>query len=159
MANANPRWANLSAPAESIQVGSDSVPSAVLQTAVAAAGNDTALTAITWHDYSEYSFTLYEQYADVQNTQLRQFLSYTGGTVSQPFKPLYLTRSTLYTTSFRAPDGSYNTTLVATNISALPRMINARSRSTFASRTRTRCRSLVTVSTSSLCLLPIRSQL
>jgi hypothetical protein len=100
------------------------VPSAVLQTAVAAAGNDTALTAITWHDDSKYSFTTLEHYADFQNTQLRQFDSYSG-TVYESYKPPYLTRGTLYTESFKAADGNYSITLVATNTSVLPPMINA----------------------------------
>ena len=99
MENANPRWVNLSAPAGSIQVDFTSpVPSVVLQTAVAAAGNDTALTAVTWRDDSEYSFTTLEHYADFQNTQLRQFDSYSG-TVYESYKPPYLTRGTLYTDS------------------------------------------------------------
>ena len=126
MENANPRWVNLSAPAGSIQVDFTSpVPSVVLQTAVAAAGNDTALTAVTWRDDSEYSFATLEHYADFQNTQLRQFDSYSGRAVYKSYKPPYLTLDTLYTESFKAADGSYNITLVATNTSVLPPMINA----------------------------------
>ncbi|XP_062198459.1 probable LRR receptor-like serine/threonine-protein kinase At1g51810 [Phragmites australis] len=131
------RWANLSTikPIESDPDTSFAVPSSVLQTAITAAGNDTVLTVKTWQDYrtSDSSFMVFLHFADFQDGQLRQFgiyINYINETQSGPSKklysPPYLTASCQYTVeSYKATDGKYNITLVATASSILPPMINA----------------------------------
>jgi len=127
MDNASPRWVNDST-TQSIQ--SDTiygVPSAILKTAVVAGGNNTALTVRTWqYDMPRSnSFMILLHFADFQETQLRQFDIRINENESGPNDTSYLTASHAYFEDYRATDGSYNITLVATNASVLPPMINA----------------------------------
>jgi hypothetical protein len=105
------------------------VPSIVLQTAVAAAGNGTALTAATWQDDTKLRFMVLLYFADFQNTQFRQFDIYLDENrlvpVRKSYSPSYLSSSSVYVESYRATDGKYSITLVRTNNSVLPPMINA----------------------------------
>ena len=70
-------------------------------------------------------------FADFQDTQLRQFDIYineddeSGPQLKSYNDTSYLTASHVYAEDYRATDGSYNITLVATNTSVLPPMINA----------------------------------
>lgn len=131
---ADPRWANLST-ASTIQPDpSFAEPSLVLQTAVAATGNDTALTYFGWGGPSEhktaYSFMVFLHVADFQGAKLRQFDVYLNDAklAGSPYTASFLNASCIYIpTAFRAAvDGAYNNiTLVATAKSELPPMINA----------------------------------
>ncbi|XP_002462264.2 probable LRR receptor-like serine/threonine-protein kinase At1g05700 [Sorghum bicolor] len=132
MENASPGWVNLSTTRPIQPDRSDyAVPSRILQTAVAASGNDTALTAITWQYKTKYSFMMLQHFADFQDTQLRQFDILINekdgsGRKLKSYSPPYLASQTVYTESYRANDGRYNITLVCTNASVLlPPMINA----------------------------------
>jgi hypothetical protein len=136
MDNASPRWVNESTtrPIEP-DTSYYGVPSRILQTAVAASANDTALTAITWQadsDTTPYSFMILQHFADFQETQLRQFDIFinekdeSGARQElKSYSPSYLSSSPVSTVDYRATDGYYNITLVRTNASALPPMINA----------------------------------
>ena len=130
METASPGWANETAQGPiTVDTTSPPAPSAVLETAVAAAGNDTALTAITWQDVSKSdSYVALLHFADFQNTQLRQFDIYINNENENGpslYSPPYMTSHTVYTQQYRATDGKYNITLAATNTSVLPPMINA----------------------------------
>ena len=105
------------------------VPSIVLQTAVAAAGNATALTATTWQDdTAKLRFMVLLHFADFQNTQFRQFDIYLDENrlvpVRKSYSPSYLRSSSVSVESYRATDGKYSITLVPTNTSVLPPIIN-----------------------------------
>jgi len=127
----NPQWVNESTtqaiePADSIF----GVPSSVLQTAIAAAGNSTVLTAKTWQDNTKFWFMLLLYFADFQNTQFRQFDIYLDDNrlvpvLNKAYSPSYLSSSSVYVESYRATDGKYSITLASTNTSVLPPMINA----------------------------------
>jgi hypothetical protein len=105
------------------------VPSSVLQTAIAAAGNSTLLTAKTWQDNTMFRFMFFLYFADFQNTQFRQFDIYLDDSrlvpVIKSYSPAYLSSSSVYVESYRATDGKYSITLASTNTSVLPPMINA----------------------------------
>ncbi|KAK3149850.1 hypothetical protein QOZ80_3AG0223870 [Eleusine coracana subsp. coracana] len=124
-----PLWANLSTMG-SVQPDPDFMqPLTVLQTAVAAGGNDTILT-ITWQENKRSdSFMVFLHFADFQNTQLRQFGIYLNGNrlgaSNKPHNPTFMAASCVYASMYRANDGSYNITLAATSMSMLPPMLNA----------------------------------
>lgn len=125
----NPRWVNESTTQPIEPDSIFAVPSSVLQTAVAAAGNGTALTAATWQDDTKLRFMVLLYFADFQNTQLRQFDIYLDENglvpVRKSYSPSYLSSSSVYVESYRATDGKYSITLASTNTSVLPPMINA----------------------------------
>jgi hypothetical protein len=129
MDNGSPRWVNVSAPGPIPLDITSPVPSAVLQTAVVAGANDTALTARAWQYDTNYSLMMVMHFADFQKTQLRQFDIYvnqqSGLAPLESYSPRYLTPTYVYVEDYRATDGNYNITLVATNASVLPPMINA----------------------------------
>jgi len=105
-------------------------PVAVLQTAATATGNNTALS-YTWQDSRPaYSFMVFLHFADFQSAKLREFDIYFNGNrlgpSDRPYRPLYLESSTVCSSGwYRATDGNYNITLVATAVSELPPMLNA----------------------------------
>jgi len=105
-------------------------PVAVLQTAATATGNNTALS-YTWQDSRPaYSFMVFLHFADFQSAKLREFDIYFNGNrlgpSDRPYRPLYLESSTVCSSGwYRATDGNYNITLVATAVSKLPPMLNA----------------------------------
>ncbi|XP_039803901.1 probable LRR receptor-like serine/threonine-protein kinase At1g51860 [Panicum virgatum] len=130
MSEASPRWANLSTGLTIRPDPTSAEPLAVLQTAVAAAGNDTELTAATWtvdERRASFSFMVFVHFADFQSTQLREFDIYLNNNRRpSPLSPQAWVASCIYTTRGNwAADGTYNVTLVATNQSVLPPMINA----------------------------------
>ncbi|KAJ1289379.1 hypothetical protein BS78_02G159600 [Paspalum vaginatum] len=130
MGTASPRWENQSTTLP-VQPGAGfGMPSPIMQTAVAAAGNDTALTAMTWqYGTGSHSFMIFQHFADFQDTQLRQFDVHLNEDQSGPrlmsFSPPYLSSSTVYTDCYNSTDGNYNITLAAAATSVLPPMINA----------------------------------
>ncbi|KAJ1289380.1 hypothetical protein BS78_02G159700 [Paspalum vaginatum] len=119
---ASPRWENQSTTLP-VQPGTGfGMPSPIMQTAVAAAGNDTALTAMTWqYGTGSHSFMIFQHFADFQDTQLRQFDVHLNEDQSGPrvmsFSPPYLSSFTVYTDCY--------ITLAAAATSVLPPMINA----------------------------------
>ncbi|TKW32795.1 hypothetical protein SEVIR_2G190600v4 [Setaria viridis] len=128
MVMASSRWVNESTE-RTIQPDTNfAVPSPILQTAVAATVNDTALTAITWQ-YRSSSFMTYLHFADFQDTQIRRFDINTNENQSGPtlksYSPSYMASSTVYTENYTSTDGNYNITLSASATSVLPPMINA----------------------------------
>jgi len=65
--------------------------------------------------------------ADFQSAQLRELDIYFNGNLLAPsYRPPYLASSTVRSPGwYRAADGNYNITLVATAVSELPPMLNA----------------------------------
>jgi hypothetical protein len=67
-------------------------------------------------------------FADFQNTQFRQFDIYLDENrlvpVRKSYSPSYLRSSSVSVESYRATDGKYSITLVPTNTSVLPPIIN-----------------------------------
>lgn len=128
----SPRWENLST---ELTVQPDSAfaePLPVLQTAVAAAGNDTTLIVKTWHDKTIQSYMVFLHFADFQNSQHRQFDAFLNGNRlgpsdrPYPYSPPYLAAACVYNSGwYRSTDGRYNITLAATAASMLPPMLNA----------------------------------
>lgn len=132
MVKASSRWVNESTTKPIEPSTSFAVPSLVLQTAVAATGNDTMLTAITWQDTrSRLSFMTYLHFADFQDTQIRRFdIIHTNennepGPTLKSYSPPYMASSTVYTENYTSANGNYNITLSASATSVLPPMINA----------------------------------
>ncbi|WVZ64694.1 hypothetical protein U9M48_014182 [Paspalum notatum var. saurae] len=122
----DPQLSNLST-TQSIQPDPNfTEPVSVLQTAVTTTGNDTTLSC-TW----QLSGTTYSilHLADFQNTQTRQFDVYLNGDrlgSDKPYTPQYLASSSVFTSGwYKAADGNYNITLVATTVSVLPPILNA----------------------------------
>jgi len=74
-----------------------------------------------------YSFMVLLHLADFQSAQLREFDIYFNGNLLAPsYRPPYLASSTVRSSGwYRAADGNYNITLVATAVSELPPMLNA----------------------------------
>ena len=106
------------------------VPLPVLQTAAAAAGNGTALNYPWRTTRATYCFMVLLHFADFQSAKLREFDIYFNGNrlgpSDRPYRPLYLESSTVCSSGwYRATDGNYNITLVATAVSELPPMLNA----------------------------------
>ena len=102
-------------------------PVAVLQTAATTTGDNTTLS-YTWQDNRPaYSFMVLLHLADFQSAQLREFDIYFNGNLLAPsYRPPYLASSTVRSSGwYRAADGNYNITLVATAVSELPPMLNA----------------------------------
>ncbi|OQU89354.1 hypothetical protein SORBI_3002G178101 [Sorghum bicolor] len=125
----NPRWVDELTTQPIAPDDIFAVPSIVLQTAVAAAGNATALTATTWQDdTAKLRFMVLLHFADFQNTQFRQFDIYLDENrlvpVRKSYSPSYLRSSSVSVESYRATDGKYSITLVPTNTSVLPPIIN-----------------------------------
>ncbi|GJM99005.1 hypothetical protein PR202_ga16062 [Eleusine coracana subsp. coracana] len=130
-ASVGPQWRNLSS-SSTIQLDpSFLVPSSVLQTAVTVAGNETGLTVMTWEESKTlYTFMVILHFADFQSSQPREFdIFFNGnqlGPGGRPYSPPALVSSWVYSSPwYRADDGNYNVTLVATATSALPPMLNA----------------------------------
>lgn len=101
------------------------VPSPVMQTAIEAASNTTAIKlALT--DKTSHEYMLFVHFADFQKSQLRQFnVSFSDGEPLQ-YSPQYLTAGTLGSTDwYMASDGVYSITLAPTVASNLPPMLNA----------------------------------
>lgn len=127
----DPMYSNVSAPStdvDSITSPSFAVPSVVLQTAVVPAGNKTVLTVKTTQKKLLGDHVVIIHLADVQNSQFRQFYAYTeDGEPSAPFTPTYLSGQSLASDSWynTSTDSKYNITLVATNVSKLPPILNA----------------------------------
>ncbi|KAG2642966.1 hypothetical protein PVAP13_2KG291100 [Panicum virgatum] len=123
----DPQWRNISTP-QNMQPDPSSVePVAVLQTAATTTGDNTTLS-YTWQDNRPaYSFMVLLHLADSQSAQLREFDIYFNGNLLAPsYRPPYLASSTVRSSGwYRAADGNYNITLVATAVSQLPPMLNA----------------------------------
>ncbi|CAL5081063.1 unnamed protein product [Urochloa decumbens] len=125
-----PQWKNLSSTQNMQPDPSFVEPVAVLQTAATATGNNTAFS-FTWQENRlAYSFMVFMHFADFQNNQARQFDIYFNGNrlglSNKPYSPQYLASSSVSTSGwYRATDGNYNITLVATAASVLPPMLNA----------------------------------
>ncbi|XP_025802351.1 probable LRR receptor-like serine/threonine-protein kinase At1g51810 isoform X2 [Panicum hallii] len=128
----DPQWRNLST-AQNMQPDPSFVePVAVLQTAATATGNNTALSYKWWQAQNRpaYSFMVLLHFADFQSAQLREFDIYFNGNrlgpSDKPYRPQYLASSTVCSSGwYRASDGNYNITLVASAVSELPPMLNA----------------------------------
>ncbi|KAL6846308.1 hypothetical protein ACP4OV_023756 [Aristida adscensionis] len=128
----DPQWANLST-AQVIPPNPGFMePLPVLQTAIAAAGNSSTTLSYPWQKHSSACpFMVFLHFSDFQNAQLRQFDIYLNGNRLRPagekaVSPPYLAASCVYSSGwYRAPDGAYNLTLVATAASVLPPMLNA----------------------------------
>jgi len=127
----DPQWSNLSATPKNIQQDpSYVVPQNVIQKAVTAIGNDTAISYTWTVGRTGYAFMVVLHFADFQSTQTRQFdiyfNGYRAGLSEKPFSPKYLASSSVYSEGwYRAPDSTYNITLIATPASELPPMVNA----------------------------------
>ncbi|CAO2153087.1 unnamed protein product [Urochloa humidicola] len=125
-----PKWNNMSTTQNMQPDPSFVEPVAVLQTAATATGNNTAFN-FTWQDNRPaYSFMVFLHFADFQNTQARQFDIYFNGNLlgrgDKPYTPQYLASSSVCSSGwYRATDGNYNVTLVASAASVLPPMLNA----------------------------------
>ncbi|CAM0913920.1 unnamed protein product [Alopecurus aequalis] len=104
------------------------VPNAVLQTAIVPINNGTTVLnlAITGPSKTSLQFMVFLHFVDFQNSKLRQFDVHI---VDEPFfqySPKYLTVSHVKNSAWSSTtDDKYNVTLVATNISMLPPIINA----------------------------------
>jgi hypothetical protein len=126
----NPQWRNLST-AQNMQPDPSFVePVAVLQTAATATGNNTALSYKWQENRPADSFMVLLHFADFQSAQLREFDIYFNGNrlgpCDKPYRPQYLASSTVCSSGwYRASDGNYNITLVASAVSELPPMLNA----------------------------------
>lgn len=125
-------WANLSTTSIIKQEPMFTVPVPVLQTATTTVGNTTELTVLRWSDPNFREHTVFLHFADFQSNQIRRFEAYLNGNRLIPndrnssYTPLYLTAGSVFTSSwYRANDGNYNLTLVATAESSLPPMLNA----------------------------------
>ncbi|CAM0953079.1 unnamed protein product [Alopecurus aequalis] len=103
------------------------VPIPVLQTAAVAINNGTVLHVKTLEpSNTALEFVVYLHFADFQNTQLRQFDVHISDQFYNQYTPAYLSASYVYSSALaKTSDDKYNISLVATNISALPPMINA----------------------------------
>jgi hypothetical protein len=120
-------WANLSTQ-ETIQGGNDfEVPTLVLRTAVFPVNNGTVLNAGEWKTYKRsFAFKIFLHFADIQNSQVRLFDISTSDWASQNYSPPYMSVETLYSADwYKSTDGNYSITLVATNETTLPPMLNA----------------------------------
>ncbi|CAL5074690.1 unnamed protein product [Urochloa decumbens] len=126
----DPQWKNLSSTQNMQPDPSFVEPVAVLQTAATATGKNTAFS-FTWQENRlAYSFMVFMHFADFQNNQARQFDIYFNGNrlglSDKPYSPQYLASSSVSTSGwYRATDGNYNITLVATAASVLAPMLNA----------------------------------
>lgn len=120
-------WTNIST-RRTIRSGNNfAVPLSILQTAVAAIDNGTNLNIMTNPEASSFQPMVFLHFADFQNSQLRQFDIHVNDDELYQYALNYLTASNVYTSGrYKATGGKYhNITLVPTNISELPPMINA----------------------------------
>uniref|UniRef100_A0ACD5YFX5 Uncharacterized protein n=1 Tax=Avena sativa TaxID=4498 RepID=A0ACD5YFX5_AVESA len=126
---ASSSWAYLSTQSPIVQLEHDSfdVPVSVLQTAVTAVGNGTMLNILTWEGYkASLMFKVFLHFADFQKSQLRQFDVYFNDQRLDNYSPTYLTASSVQSSGWsKSPDGMYNVTLAANNVSVLPPMMSA----------------------------------
>ncbi|CAM0878212.1 unnamed protein product [Alopecurus aequalis] len=124
---ATPEWQNL-ATTDRIQTEDTyEVPDHVIQTAAAPINNGTMLNfTLFGPSKPSVQFIMFLHFADIQNSQLRQFDVYVNNQWLSQYSPKYLTASHLQNSGWTTTtDGRYNVTLVATNISMLPPMMNA----------------------------------
>ncbi|KAM0841660.1 hypothetical protein ACQ4PT_058871 [Festuca glaucescens] len=127
---AGPFWTNVSTQNTITHQdhGSFQVPTRVLQTAITVVGNnDTVLNVFTWRAYKPtLMYRVFLYFADFQSSLLWQFSVYINDKQIDDHIPKYLTASSVQSSGwFNTTDGNHSITLVATNISVLPPMINA----------------------------------
>uniref|UniRef100_A0ACD5YIR5 Uncharacterized protein n=1 Tax=Avena sativa TaxID=4498 RepID=A0ACD5YIR5_AVESA len=126
---ASSSWAYISTQSPIVQLEHDSfdVPVSVLQRAAIAVGNDTVLNVLTWEGYkASLMFKVFLHFADFQKSQLRQFDIYFNNQRLDNYSPTYLTASSVQSSGWsKSPDGVYNITLAANNVSVLPPMMSA----------------------------------
>uniref|UniRef100_A0ACD5XR32 Uncharacterized protein n=1 Tax=Avena sativa TaxID=4498 RepID=A0ACD5XR32_AVESA len=126
---ASSSWAYISTQSPIVQLEHDSfdVPVSVLQRAATAVGNDTVLNVLTWEGYkASLMFKVFLHFADFQKSQLRQFDIYFNDQRLDNYSPTYLTASSVQSSGWsKSPDGVYNITLAANNVSVLPPMMSA----------------------------------
>uniref|UniRef100_A0A0D9XCS6 Protein kinase domain-containing protein n=1 Tax=Leersia perrieri TaxID=77586 RepID=A0A0D9XCS6_9ORYZ len=126
-------WANLSTTLTIRQEPIFKVPETVLQAAITLVGNQTNLTLTYWDDDTDKrQYVVFLHFADFQNTQIRKFNAYINDLLLRPtdmqslFSPPYGADACVFTSDwYRADDDLYRITLVGSDQSVLPPMLNA----------------------------------